>query len=209
MDQELHEPQENSHTDRSEKTPGNDALDMLVDDILNQQAFSEWNYSLRFRAIRSIERWIKENSRQGKRSDLEETQVGALGGTLFVEGRHKLNGKSRRSTTRDQVADRLGIATATLSKYRRIGKLPDDLIEVLARMLNDRKITFEVAYRMSFLMPYEIRVLVGYVDNSPDKKIDLDSLKALCTRGKGRKKGLTPLLPRAVLRGILIPRDPK
>ncbi len=71
MNQELHEPRENSRTEVSEGLPD--------DDILSQQAFSEWNYSQRFRAMQSIERLIKETSRQGKRSDLEETQVGIPG----------------------------------------------------------------------------------------------------------------------------------
>jgi len=201
MNQELHGPQENSHTEGREG--------LLDDDILSQQSFSEWSYTQRFRAMRSIERLIKETSRQGKRSDLEETQVGIPGDDPSVESRHKLDRKSRRTTTRDRIADRLGIATATLSKYRSIGKLPDDVIEVLARMLDERKISFEAAYRMSGLKSCEIKMLAKYIDNSPNMKIDLDRLKILCTRSKGKGVGLIPVLPRAVLREVLVPRNPR
>lgn len=211
MHQELHEPREDDQAEvKMGELPLDDEVgDLLDDDTLNQQVFSEWNYSQRFRAMQTVERMIKENSRQGKRSDLIETQVDDLDEAPPADSRHKLGGKSRRATTRDRIADRLGIATATLSKYRSISRLPDDLIDALGRMVDDRRITFEAAYRMSTLKSSEIRVLVGYIDQSPDQKIDLDKLKELCTEARNKKGKLRPNLPKAVLGEVLIPKEPR
>lgn len=182
-----------------------EAEDLYYDDSLSPQTFSGWSYSQRLRAMHSIERLIKANSRQGQRSDLKETQVATSEDDLPLHSGHKLNGRTRRITSRDQMADRLGIATATLSKYRSIVKLPDDLIELLARMLDEKKITFEAAYIMSGLKSCEVKMLVNYIEKFPDRKIDLDRLKALVSKSKGKGKILTPVLPRAVLREVLIP----
>lgn len=207
MNEDLHKLQESHHANALEELL-DDVVNLLGDDTLSQQTFSDWSYSQRFKAMRSIECLMKENSRQGKRSDLEETQVDTPRGGPSRQSRHKLSGVSRRSTTRDWMADRLGIATATLSKYRRIGKLPDDLMEILARMLDEKTITFEAAYWMSGLKPWEIKTLAGFIDRSPDKSIDLGKLKVLCTRSRGSRGELTPTLSKDDLRGVLVPKNP-
>lgn len=184
-----------------------EALELFYDSNLNQQSFSDWNYSQRIKAIQYTETLIQEKSQQGKRNDLvgnvnEVTEV-----ETCVQGRHKLGGRSRRSTTRDRMARRLGISTATLSKYRSIVKLSDDLIEVLAQMLDEKRITFEAAYRMSGLKFCEIKTLLKYIEKSPDKKIDLAKLKELVRRSKGTGKGLVRNLAKEELKSILVPKD--
>lgn len=180
----------------------NEALELFYDSNLNQQSFSDWNYSQKIKAIQYTERLIKENSQQGKRSDLAEkiTDEGTS-----VQSRHKSDEKPRRSTTRDRMARRLGIATATLSKYRSIIKLSDDLIEVLARMLDEKKITFETAYRMSMLRAVEVEYLVECLEKSPDKKVDLVKLKSFCDRGR-QKETLRPI-SRELIRSLLIAEE--
>lgn len=68
-----------------------------------------------------------------------------------------------RDTTRDKTAHRLGIATVTLSKYRIIIKIPDGVIESIGRMLDYKKTTLEVTYRISGLGDGSIIQLVGYI----------------------------------------------
>lgn len=181
-----------------------EALELFYDSNLNQQSFYDWNYSQKIKAIQYTERLIKENSQQGKRSDLaaEITDEGTS-----VQSRHTSNEMPRRSTTRDRMARRLGIATATLSKYRSIIKLPDDLIKILAQMLDEKKITFEAAYRMSMLREVEVRCLVECLEKSPDKKVDLVKLKSFCNRGR-QKETICPISPE-LIRSLLISKKPK
>ena len=181
----------------------NEALELFYDSNLNQQSCSDWNYSQKIKAIQYTERLIKECSQQGKRSDLAEEIIDE--GTS-VHSRHKSDEKPRRSTTRDRMACRLGIATATLSKYRSIIKLPDNLIEVLAQMLDEKKITFEAAYRMSMLRVVEVRCLVECLEQSPDQKVDLVKLKSFCDRGRQRET-IRPISPK-LIRSLLIPKKP-
>lgn len=196
-----------------------EALELYYDTNLNQQSFSDWNYSQRIKAIQYTETLIKKEGQQGKRSDLaekknaiidEETSVqdGHKFEETSVQSRHKSDGKSRRSTTRDRMARNMGIATATLSKYRSIIKLPEDLIEALARLLDEKEITFEAAYRMSGLKPSEIRKLVKHIENSLDKKIDIVKLKDLCRRSKGTGEDITRMLSNDELKSVLVPKNP-
>lgn len=202
-----------------EELSDDEALGLFYDTNLLQQSFSDWNYSQRFKAIQYTETLIKKEGQQGKRSDLAEKENAATDeetcvqdGHKFeetsVQSRHKSDGKSRRSTTRDRMSRNMGIATATLSKYRSIIKLPDDLIESLARLLDEKQITFEAAYRMSGLKHSEIRKLVKHIENSSDKKIDIVKLKDLCRRSKGTGEGIPRMLSNDELKSVLVPKNP-
>lgn len=191
-----------------EELSDDDAIKMFYDSNLNQQSFSDWNYTQKIKAIQYIETLIKENSQQGKRSDLEEHTGEVVDEGTSVQCRHKSESSSRRITTRDRMSRRLGIATATLSKYRKIIKLPEELVDVLARLLDEKRITFEAAYRISGLDPYEVKILVGYIEKYPDEKIDMNKLKSLRPKSKDEEGTLTPFLPRAVLKDVLISKNP-
>lgn len=193
-----------------------EAMELFYDSNLNQQSFSDWSYSQRIKAIQYTETLIKKEGQQGKRSDLAEkkdattdgdtsVQDGHKSEETSVQSRHKSDEKPRRSTTRDRMARRLGIATATLSKYRSIIKLPDDLIESLARLLDEGDITFEAVYRISRLAPPNPKILVECIEESPDKKVDLVKLKELCPRSKKTKGGIEPVLSKVALSGVLVP----
>lgn len=198
-----------------------EAIELFYDSNLNQQSFSDWSYSQKIKAIQYIDTLIKENSQQGKRYDLAKQDAVTENGTS-VHSRHKSDKSSRRSTTRDRMSRRLGIATATLSKYRKIIQLPDDLLEVMARMLDEKKISLEAAYRMTGLSHNEIEWLLEYVDESPDKKIDMARLKELATRGKakdtenqegqegtnGSEQSKDTEAIKESLKAILVPREP-
>lgn len=103
------------------------------------------------------------------------------------------------------MADVLGISTATLSKYRSIVKLPDELTDSIVRLLDEKRITFEEAYMISKLRNVDIQILVKYINRDLGRRIDINKLKELCARRKG--KALFPVLSRNEIKEILISED--
>ena len=81
------------------------------------------------------------------------------------------------------------------------------MIDSIARLLDQKRITFEAAYRMSGLRLREVKLLVDYIDKSPDKKVDVDKLRALGARVKGGD--LVPILSKAELKEFFVPKDSK
>ena len=152
-----------------------DELERLFE--LSQRPFFGWSYSQRFKALPTIERLIKENARQGKRSDLAEKRNQEQG--TCVQSWQEPNRKGRRQTTRDLMAQRLGISTATFSKYRSILKLQEELVGAIAQLLDENRISFEAAYRISQLTDYDAKVLVRLIQESSERepKLDMDKLK--------------------------------
>lgn len=182
-----------------------EAIELFYDSNLNQQTFFDWSYSQKIKAIQYSEKIIKKNSQQGKRNDLEQKKVEKAENETCVKTRHKLKENSKRVTSRDKMARRLGISTATLSKYRRIIKLSDDLVEAIARLLDDKKITFEAAYIISNMREVDIRILIDGINRYPDRKLDLKIVRKLTIRSdeadsdvlypKSRKRILEALIP--------------
>lgn len=215
-----------------------DAVKMYYDSNANPKSFSNGNYSRKFEIVKYIEKLIKENSQQERRTDLEKkkveskqenlsdksrqksdyetvkkTEVDNLQNAISEENGQKLNCKTIKETevystqnvtpsksrqklgdesnlknTRDKMALRLDIATSTLSKYRSIIKLPDDALQSIASFLDEKKITFEVAYRISQLNDNTVKNLsensivnwfIECVNKFPDRKIDMGRLKKL------------------------------
>ena len=144
---------------------------------LSQKPFSGWSYSQRFKAISTIERLIKEHSRQGRRSDLAEKREQKQ--ETCVQSWQDPDRKGRRQTTRDLMAQQLGISTATFSKYRSILKFSEELVEAIAQLLEENRISFEAAYRISQLTDYYAKVLVRRIQESSERelKLDMDKLK--------------------------------
>ena len=77
------------------------------------------------------------------------------------------------------MAQRLGISTATFSKYRSILKLPEELVEAIAQLLDENRINFEAAYRASQLTNYDVEVFLRLIRESEERKpkLDMDKLK--------------------------------
>ncbi len=158
------------------------ALEIFYESNFNQQSFSDWNYAQRIEAVRYCEKKIKEYSQQGKRTDLGINKNVPVEGETSVQSRQKLEENSKQVTTRDKMARSLGISTATLSKYRRIIKLPDELLDSLVRLLDEKRITFEAAYVISNMRDIDIRFLIKGINKYPDRKLDLNTLKSLPKR---------------------------
>ena len=181
------------------------ALELFYDSNLNQQSFSDWNYSQKFDAIKYIEKLMREISRQGKRTDLEKKSTAGKENETYVQGRQKLKEDSKKTTTRDKMARRLGISTATLSKYRRIIKLPDDLLQSIAQLLDEKKITFKAAYIISNKRDLDIRLLIEGIEQYPDRLLDLDKLKKLPDRNTEKQGEIYPISRKQVLKVLVQP----
>ena len=182
-----------------------EALELFYDSNLNQQSFSDWSYSQKIEAIKYAEKMIKMNSQQGKRTDLHKDDEPGDG--TSVQCRQKSSDRCRKGTTRDRMARRLGIATATLSKYRSIVKLPDDVSISIAKLLDEKRLTLEAAYRISGLSLWMVRQLIDCIDKSPDKKVDMVKLRAL--RAEVEAEAAVPICSKARVEKILVPRDSK
>lgn len=181
------------------------AQELFYDSNLNQQSFSDWNYTQKIDAVRYCEKLIRETSRQGKRTDLEKkTSAESADGTC-VHGRQKLSEGSKKTTSRDRMAKRLGISTATFSKYRRIIKLPDDLLRPIARLLDEKRISFQAAYLLSNKNHSDIRWLINGIEKYPDRRLDLDRLKELPDKNAERQGEIYPRSKRQVLEILVSP----
>ena len=180
------------------------ALRLYYDSNLNQQHFQDWNYTSKLSAIKYYVNKIRQESVQGKRTDLENKAAETVKKSTYVQTGHK----SRHKTTRDKMAQCLGISTATFSKYRRIIQLPDALVQTLARLLDEKKITFEDAYIISNMRNTDIKFLAETLDKKPGLKPDRNKLKELPRRSSDNGEDeLYPISKEAIL-NTLIPRNP-
>ncbi|MBD5526728.1 MAG: ParB N-terminal domain-containing protein [Lachnospiraceae bacterium] len=180
------------------------AIEIFYESNFNQQSFSDWNYAQRIEAVQYCEKKIKEYSQQGKRTDLERDKKVAVGGATSVQTRQKLEEKSKQTTTRDKMARELGISTATLSKYRRIIKLPDELLDPLVGLLEEKRINFEAAYVISNMRDIDIRFLIKGINKYPDRKPDLNTLKNLPKRNVGINSDIIEAMDeRQVLKALI------
>lgn len=185
-----------------------EALKLFYESNLNQQSFSDWSYSQKIEAVKYCDKIIKETSQQGKRTDLEKEHIANSENETCVQGRQKLERNiAKRSTSRDKMARRLGISTATLSKFRRIIKLPDDLISSLAQLLDEKKITFEAAYRISNMREVDIKLLMEGITKYPDRKLDLKKLKELPTKKADKDSDKMYPISKERVWEVLIPPD--
>ena len=181
---------------------------LFYESNLNQQSFSDWSYSQKIEAVKYYDKIIKKTSQQGKRTDLEKEHVVNSGNETCVQDRQKLERNiAKRSTSRDKMARRLGISTATLSKFRRIIKLPDDLISSLAQLLDEKKITFEAAYRISNMREVDIKLLMEGITKYPDRKLDLKKLKELPTKKADKDSDKMYPISKERVWEVLIPPD--
>jgi len=149
-----------------------EALGVYFDTNLNQQSFKDWSYAQRLDAVRYTDRLIKEKSEQGKRNDKSNKEVEDDG--TSVQNRPK----SKTPTTRDKMSVRLGVATATFSKYRRIIKLEErednilqNPVSILAEHLDGKKLNLEAAYRISQIKSEDIKTVLGWLVKNP--KVEL------------------------------------
>lgn len=199
------------YADIRDRLTDDEAAELYYNNRLNQQPFSALSYSQRFEVVKYYVGLIKKNSHQGKRTDLEEKadrKTGKDTGNTYVQPMSNLEIseatcvhpmsdtpiKPKRDTIRDEMARRLGISRTAFSEYRRIIKLPDRLLQSIARLLDEKKITFEAAYVISKMANSDIEILVEEIDKYPKVKLDLDILKELAKRnGEKNSRIISPI----------------
>lgn len=183
-----------------------EAKSLFYDSNLNQQSFTDWNYTQKIRAIQYYIELMEENKQQGKRNDKNS----AVEDGTCVQNRHKSDKNSkRRPTIRDRMAKKLSISTALFSKYKAIAKLPNEQMESIVCLLDERRITFEIAYTMTKLDGTNLEWLLEELDQSTDSKVDLSILRSSkslmkCKEGEGR----IPVRSREMIKDLLIPKNP-
>lgn len=123
-----------------------------------------------------------------------------------VQTRHKLPGNSSRITIRDKMSRLLGISTATLSKYRRIIKLPENILHSIIQLLDEKRITFEAAYIISNMQNCNIIWLIEGLEQYPDRILDLKKLKKLPQKNDAKPGIILPISKKQVL-DALAPRS--
>lgn len=185
------------------------AEEIFFDTNLNQQAFSDWKYEQKFQAIRYIDKLVKENSQQGKRTDLAALPPDSNEDGTSVQPGHKYGRRKRNPTTRDKMANRLGISTATFSKFRSILKLSDEIVDQMISLLDGKIISFEVAYRLSLINSSNIKIILKFAEKYPDDKIDLDKLKTIPTEKELANTGNVAITSDALCAGIFVSRKTK
>ncbi|MCM1329146.1 MAG: ParB N-terminal domain-containing protein [Ruminococcus sp.] len=150
------------------------AEQIFIETNTNQQNFNDWKYSLRIETVKYYNKRIESISQQGRRTDLKEKSNVKADDTTSVYVRQK------SKTSRDRMAHRLGISTATFSKYRRIIKLPDDVLNLLAQMLDEGVISFGAAYRISKFKAENVKIVLNYFNKNRDVKFKIEPIEELC-----------------------------
>jgi len=138
------------------------AKEVYFESNINQQSFKDWSFSQRLKAVNYMDKLVKENSQQGKRNDLASDET-------YVQNGQKSHKQQKGQTTRDKMSTRLGIPTATFSKYRNIVKLDTETVDEISKLLDNKVLSLDNAYRLSQLDTYQIEFLLNWLKNNPVK----------------------------------------
>ncbi len=158
--------------------PDDQAIAMFYGDNLNQQSFSDWNYAQKIEAVKYIDSQVKENSRQGKRNNEAAS----------VHDGQKLDKDSNKDTTRDKMSRRFGVSPSTFGYYRSIIKLEDEIVQVIANLLDAKQISFGVAYILSKLKsPNTLKMVLGILE-SLSSKPNKDNWQSFFDRAKNSEE---------------------
>ena len=158
---------------------------IVLESNLNQQSFSDWKYSQQIKVIKRYNKYIHDNSQQGKRSDLES------GDSTCVHSEHKSSPQPKRPKSRDKISKQLGISPTVFERYRSIAKLGGDTIDTICKLLDDKRIGFMVAYRISQLKDGEISIVVEYLNDNPTFKLTGAIAKSIFDNSKISEHDLT------------------
>ena len=158
-----------------------EALNIVIGDNVNQQSFADWSYAQRIRVVRHYDQYIRDNTQQGRRTDLGETSV---------YDRQKSDDKKQRATLRDKMARKLGISPAAFSQYRKILRLEDEMIDDLCELLESGRLSFPGAYRIAQLKGEEGRITISLLKKNPKYVLKGNAPKELYARSKSSESEL-------------------
>jgi ParB family chromosome partitioning protein len=133
---------------------------IVLDSNTNQQSFLNWSFTQQFRVIKACLKYIQDNSQQGKRNDLIPKQPVS---TVNTSEQSKPGEK-----TRDKAAAMLNISPAKFERYRSIAKLDDDIMTSLGNLIDNKRLTFMGAIRISKLKTNEMLTILRLLNKSPE-----------------------------------------
>ena len=198
------------------------ALQIIIKSHPTQLDFKDWTYTQKIRLIKICDRYIREHSRQGKRTDLEDVSTcdqnkdGALQDDLtYVQNSNselqdaltcdqsdsspELADKSGRLYIRNVIAGQLGISPTALKRFRQISKLEDDAIDVLAKGVDEGRVDATAVHRVAQLKQSERAVIIDLMKNNTEIKIKDKNLKLIYDKSKAPKNDLTAEMIKDVL----------
>ena len=181
-----------------EDVSDDDARELFYTRYLTPQAFWSWSYLPKFRAIQYIVKAMQKNSHQGRRNDLIEKVNNVT--------RDNQEHPARRPTSRDCAAASIGISSATLSRYRSMVKLDDESVIRMARLLDDKLLTFNEAYQVSLLYPSQASMLLRHLEEHPKQRVDMDKLKEFRTKNAQIKEPERSIVLPIIVEEMLVPR---
>ncbi|WP_333593960.1 ParB N-terminal domain-containing protein, partial [Anaerospora hongkongensis] len=150
---------------------------IVIESNLNQQSFADWKYSQQIRVIKLYNKYIQENSQQGKRSDLADDST-------CVHTEHKSADRPTRPKIRDKISRQLGISSTVFERYRSIAKLDDGILNSLCEMLDERRLGFMAAYRLSQIKQEETIAVLNFFKSDPESKLKGSTVKSLYDKSK-------------------------
>lgn len=153
---------------------------IVIESNLNQQSFADWKYSQQIRVIKIYNKYIQENSQQGKRSDLAADST-------CVHTEHKSTDKQPRPKARDKISKQLGLSSTVFERYRSIAKLDDGILNILCKVLDESRLGFMAAYRLSQFKQKETIAILNFLKNNPETKLKGSTVKSLYDKSKNSK----------------------
>jgi hypothetical protein len=172
---------------------------IVVESNLNQQSFGDWKYSQQIKVIKIYDKYLQESSQQGKRNDLTDKQADAPTGD---HNEHKSAKKEKRPKSRDKISKQLGISSSVFVRYRSIAKLDDRSLDIICNMLDERRLGFMSAFRLSQLKPNILSSVLDLMASILDVNFRGPNVKLLCESIMGSDgAGLTT----EEMRNILLP----
>ena len=200
------------------------ALQIIFKSHPTQLDFKDWTYTQKIRLIKICDRYIREHSRQGKRTDLADISTcvqnkdSALQDDLTCvqnsnnelqdaltcdqsDSKPELADKSGRLYIRNVIAGQLGISPTALKRFRQISKLDDDTVDVLSKGVDDGRVDSTAVHRIAQLKQSERASIIELMKSNAGIKIKDRDLKLLYDKSKASENDLTA----EMIKGFLMP----
>jgi len=200
------------------------ALQIIIKSHPTQLDFKDWTYTQKIRLIKICDRYIREHSQQGKRTDLEDISTcdqnkdGALQDGLTCvqninnelqdaltcdqsDSKPELADKSGRLYIRNVIAGQLGISPTVLKRFRQISKLDDDTVDVLSKGVDDGRVDSTAVHRIAQLKQGERAAIMELMKSNAGIKIKDRDLKLIYDKSKVSENDLTA----EIIKDVLMP----
>ena len=176
------------------------ALQIIFKSHPTQLDFKDWTYTQKIQLIKICDRYIREHSRQGKRTDLAgistcvQNSNNELQDALTCDqsdSKPELADKSARLYIRNVIAGQLGISPTAFKRFRQISKLEDDAINILCKGVDDGRVDSTAVHRIAQLKQGERAAIIELMKSNVGLKIKDRDLKLIYDKSKVSKNELT------------------